>query len=188
MVLRSALEGDRLTVWRLDRLDRSLPHLVTTVEELRRGGVLFRSLSDPLDTSTATGLRCSGVFASFGQFERDRTTAGQLATDHDGHREGRVSTDAWAAPSRLMSTVPFREYCGGDVTLPVDRRPQLRPDPLAAAALAREERLTLERVARRRPGALRTASGDGQRSAGSVHHTIIATPPRPAHHPAGWPR
>ena len=55
VALSSATAGDRLTVWRLDRLGRSLPHLVTTVEDLGRRGVLFRSLSDPIDTSTASG-------------------------------------------------------------------------------------------------------------------------------------
>ncbi len=85
--------GDRLTVWRLDRLGRSLPHLVTTVEELGRRGVLFRSLSDPIDTSTATGRLMLGVFASFAQFERDliaeRTTAGLAALRAAGTPLGR---------------------------------------------------------------------------------------------------
>jgi len=84
--------GDRLTLWRLDRLGRSLPHLVTTVEDLGRQGVMFRSLSDPIDTSTATGRLMLGVFASFAQFERDviaeRTTAG-LAAPGCRHSEGR---------------------------------------------------------------------------------------------------
>jgi len=60
--------GDRLTVWRLDRLGRSLPHLVMTVEDLGRRGVMFRSLSDPIDTSSAAGRLMLGVFASFAQF------------------------------------------------------------------------------------------------------------------------
>jgi len=91
-VLSRLATGDRLTVWRLDRLGRSLPHLVTTVEDLGRRGVLFRSLSHPIDTSTATG-RMLGVFASFAQFERDliaeRTTAGLAALRAAGTPLGR---------------------------------------------------------------------------------------------------
>jgi len=94
-VLGHALEGDRLTVWRLDRLGRSLPHLVTTVEDLGRRGVMFRSLSDPIDTSTATGRLMLGVFASFAQFERDliaeRTSAGLAALRAAGTALGRPS-------------------------------------------------------------------------------------------------
>jgi len=92
-VLSRLAAGDRLTVWRLDRLGRSLPHLVTTVEDLGRHGVLFRSLSDPIDTSTATGRLMLGVFASFAQFERDliaeRTTAGLAALRAAGTPLGR---------------------------------------------------------------------------------------------------
>jgi len=92
-VLSRVGTGDRLTVWRLDRLGRSLPHLVTTVEDLGRRGVLFRSLSDPIDTSTATGRLMLGVFASFAQFERDliaeRTTAGLAALRAAGTALGR---------------------------------------------------------------------------------------------------
>ena len=92
-VLGLLLEGDRLTVWRLDRLGRSLPHLVTTVEDLGRRGVLFRSLSDPIDTSTASGRLMLGVFGSFAQFERDliaeRTTAGLAALRAAGTPLGR---------------------------------------------------------------------------------------------------
>lgn len=70
-VLAVVGEGDRLTVWRLDRLGRSLTHLVNTVDDLGRRGVAFRSLSDPVDTSTASGRMMLGIFASFAQFERD---------------------------------------------------------------------------------------------------------------------
>ena len=96
VALSSATAGDRLTVWRLDRLGRSLPHLVTTVEDLGRRGVLFRSLSDPIDTSTASGRLMLGVFASFAQFERDliaeRTSAGLAALRAAGTALGRPST------------------------------------------------------------------------------------------------
>ena len=94
-VLAKVVEGDRLTVWRLDRLGRSLTHLVSTVDDLGRRGVAFRSLSDPVDTSTATGRMMLGIFASFAQFERDliseRTMAGLAAIKASGTPLGRPS-------------------------------------------------------------------------------------------------
>ncbi len=88
--------GDRFTVWRLDRLGRSLPHLVATVDELGRRGIAFRSLQDPIDTATAAGRLMLGVFASFAAFERDliieRTKAGLAAAQANGGQLGRPST------------------------------------------------------------------------------------------------
>jgi len=84
-----------LTVWRHDRLGRSLTHLVSTVDDLGRRGVAFRSLSDPVDTSTATGRMMLGIFASFAQFERDliseRIMAGLAAIKASGTPLGRPS-------------------------------------------------------------------------------------------------
>ena len=55
-VLNKLQDGDTLLVWRLDRLGRSIPHLVTLVEELRERGVGFRSVCDDvIDTTSASG-------------------------------------------------------------------------------------------------------------------------------------
>ncbi len=54
-VLRTLSEGDTLVVWKLDRLGRSMRHLVTLIEDLRGRGVNFRSLTDSIDTSTPMG-------------------------------------------------------------------------------------------------------------------------------------
>ncbi|SUG37851.1 Phage DNA invertase [Salmonella enterica subsp. arizonae] len=54
-LLRTLSEGDTLVVWKLDRLGRSMRHLVVLVEELRERGVNFRSLTDSIDTSTPMG-------------------------------------------------------------------------------------------------------------------------------------
>ena len=75
---------DTLVVWRLDRLGRSMPHLVGLVEELLQRGVGFRSLQDGyIDTTTAAGELMFHVFSSLAQFERrliqERTTAGLTA-------------------------------------------------------------------------------------------------------------
>ena len=54
-LLRRLSVGDTLVVWKLDRLGRSMRHLVTLIEELRQRGVNFRSLTDSIDTSTPMG-------------------------------------------------------------------------------------------------------------------------------------
>lgn len=54
-LLRTLSEGDTLVVWKLDRLGRSMRHLVILVEELRERGINFRSLTDSIDTSTPMG-------------------------------------------------------------------------------------------------------------------------------------
>src|SRR3954447_13282721 len=66
--------GDTLVVWRLDRLGRSLPHLIETVSALVRQGVGFRSLQEQIDTTTSGGKLVFHVFHVFGalaEFERD---------------------------------------------------------------------------------------------------------------------
>jgi DNA invertase Pin-like site-specific DNA recombinase len=65
--------GDTLVIWRLDRLGRSLPHLLDVVEDLDRRGVHLRSLNDHIDTTTATGRLVFHVLASLAQFERELT-------------------------------------------------------------------------------------------------------------------
>ena len=73
-------EGDTLVVWKLDRLGRSLKHLIETIECLAECGVAFRSLTDGIDTSTAAGRMLFHVIGAIAQFERDlireRTHAG----------------------------------------------------------------------------------------------------------------
>ena len=81
----AALEpGDTLVAWRLDRLGRSMPHLVSLVEELLGKGIGFRSLLDgAIDTTTASGELMFNIFSSLAQFERrliqERTQAGLAA-------------------------------------------------------------------------------------------------------------
>jgi DNA invertase Pin-like site-specific DNA recombinase len=86
-------EGDTLCVWRLDRLGRSLPHLIDTVRGLEERGVGFRSLRESIDTTTPGGRLVFHVFASLAEFERDlireRTQAGLAAARARGRRGGR---------------------------------------------------------------------------------------------------
>ena len=91
----AALEaGDSLVVWRLDRLGRSMPHLVSLVEELLGKGIGFRSLQDgAIDTTTASGELMFNIFSSLAQFERrliqERTQAGLAAARARGRLGGR---------------------------------------------------------------------------------------------------
>jgi hypothetical protein len=56
--------------WKLDRLGRSLPHLIETVAALERCGIGFRSLTEAIDTTTLSGRLVFHLFAALGQFER----------------------------------------------------------------------------------------------------------------------
>src|SRR5271156_3935820 len=91
--------GDCLVVWKLDRLGRSLPHLLTTVSDLRARGIGFRSLTEQMDTATPQGEFLFHVFGALAQFERsliqERIQAGLAAARRRGRRGGRpVAIDA----------------------------------------------------------------------------------------------
>lgn len=86
--------GDTLLVWRLDRLGRSMPHLVALIEDLGKKGIRFRSLCDgAIDTTTASGELIFNIFSSLAQFERkliqERTKAGLDAARARGRQGGR---------------------------------------------------------------------------------------------------
>ena len=86
--------GDTLVVWRLDRLGRSMPHLVSLVEELLGKDIGFRSLLDgAIDTTTASGELMFNIFSSLAQFQRrliqERTQAGLAAARARGRLGGR---------------------------------------------------------------------------------------------------
>ncbi len=86
-------QGDVLVVWRLDRLGRSLKHLVQIVGDLEERGVGLRSLRESIDTTTPAGRLVFHVFASLAEFERDlireRTAAGLAAARARGRKGGR---------------------------------------------------------------------------------------------------
>ena len=86
-------DGDVLAVWRLDRLGRSLAHLIETIGALEARGVGFRSLTESIDTTTSGGRLIFHVFGALGQFERDlirdRTKAGLTAAAARGRKGGR---------------------------------------------------------------------------------------------------
>ena len=91
--LKECRKGDTLVVWKLDRLGRSLPHLVETVRNLVAQGVGFKSLQESIDTTTSGGKLIFHIFASLAEFERDlireRTNAGLSAARARGRNGGR---------------------------------------------------------------------------------------------------
>jgi DNA invertase Pin-like site-specific DNA recombinase len=112
--LRDALgfarDGDLLLVWKLDRLSRSLSHLVETVQELERRGIGFKSLTEGLDTSNSGGKAIFPLFAAIASVERtliqERTRAGLAAARQRGRIGGRpklLTTEKLAAAMKLLS-------------------------------------------------------------------------------------
>ncbi|MBT6229318.1 MAG: recombinase family protein [Candidatus Scalindua sp.] len=92
-VLDIVRPGDTLVVWKLDRLGRSLQHLISVVDELKGKDVYFRSLKENLDTSSSTGKLIFHIFGALAEFERDiireRTMAGLAAARARGRVGGR---------------------------------------------------------------------------------------------------
>ena len=91
--LKALRAGDTLVVWRLDRLGRSLPDLVRIITDLEQRGVAFESITERIETGTATGRLVFHVFASLAEFERgllrERTLAGLAAARARGRHGGR---------------------------------------------------------------------------------------------------
>ena len=97
--------GDTLLVWRLDRLGRSMQHLVTLVADLKGRGITFRSLHEGIDTSTINGELVFNIFASLATFERElireRTSAGLASARARGRLGGRPKKHNDATVQRI---------------------------------------------------------------------------------------
>ena len=91
--LSYARDGDTIVVWRLDRLGRSIQHLIQTVKELQERNIGFKSLQENIDTTTSGGKLVFHIFGALAEFERDlikeRTMAGLKAARARGHFGGR---------------------------------------------------------------------------------------------------
>lgn len=144
--------GDTLVVWRLDRLGRSLAHLVQVLVDLEVRGVGFRSLSEAIDTSTAGGRLIFHVMGAMAQFERDlvveRTQAGLAAARARGRCGGRPSV---MTPDKLDTA--RRLYQAREMTV------------AQIAAVVGVGRSTLYR-ALVKDGAVATSAGGHERRAG----------------------
>lgn len=120
--LQSLQPGDALIVWRLDRLGRSMVHLIWLIEEFRKKGVSFKSICDGyIDTTTASGELIFNIFSSLAQFERrliqERTMAGLSAARSRGKIGGRKkipSTDPKVKTAVKMhedKTIRIEDIC-----------------------------------------------------------------------------
>lgn len=111
--LAAALEylrtGDTLVVWRLDRLGRNLKHLVQTVEKLSEEGKHFASVTEQIDTGTATGKLVFHIFCALAEFERnltrERVNAGLKAARARGRVGGRKKEITESVIRRIVADV-----------------------------------------------------------------------------------
>jgi DNA invertase Pin-like site-specific DNA recombinase len=111
--------GDTLVVWRLDRLGRSLRHLIDTVTELQGKGIEFKSLTESIDTTTSSGKLVFHIFGALAEFEREiikeRTLAGLQAARARGRRGGpkrKLTAEQVQMAQTLYSTqMPVNEIC-----------------------------------------------------------------------------
>ncbi|EFO1583359.1 DNA-invertase [Escherichia coli] len=108
--------GDTLVVWKLDRLGRSMRHLVILVEELRERGINFRSLTDLIDTSTPMGRFFFHVMGALAEMEREliveRTRAGFAAARQEGRngvRKPKLTVEQWEQAGRLIESGIYQQ-------------------------------------------------------------------------------
>jgi DNA invertase Pin-like site-specific DNA recombinase len=108
--------GDTLVVWRLDRLGRSLRHLIETIGDVEQREVGFRSLTEGLDTTTAAGRLTLHIFAALAEFERalvlERTRTGLEAARARGRSGGRPTM---MSPEKVAAARALREW--GELTM-----------------------------------------------------------------------
>ncbi len=122
--LEKALEilraGDTLVVWRLDRLARSLKHLIELITDLEERKVGFKSLTESIDTTTSGGKLIFHIFGALAEFERgviaDRTRAGLAAARARGRLGGRPSKlspkqQKHAVKLYKKKKLPIKEIC-----------------------------------------------------------------------------
>ena len=117
-VLQQALahlrQGDVLMIWKLDRLGRSLRHLIEVVTDLAQRGIGFKSLQENLDTTTSSGKLVFHMFGALAEFERDlireRTQAGLIAARARGRLGGRPrGLSRQAEATALAAETLYRE-------------------------------------------------------------------------------
>lgn len=171
--LKSLRDGDVLIVWKLDRLGRTLTHLVSTVQNLSDRGIGLRVLTGKgaqIDTTTPSGRMVFGIFATLAEFERDmireRTMAGLAAARARGRKGGRKFALSKAQVRLAQAAMAQRDTSVSDLCkeLGIER---------AFAALRRREHVGL--VPPQPPPAVREPAGEGS---GKRHARDVAPTPR----------
>lgn len=134
--LKSLRPGDTLVVWKIDRLARSLRDLLDIMETLRESGCSFRSLTEPIDTSTSMGVFVLQILGAVAQLERsiirERVIAGQTAAMARGKRWGPPRTMDARQESKLV-----RQYLRGGHTYSSIARKFEVPPGVARCAILR---------------------------------------------------
>ena len=114
-----ARDGDAIVIWKLDRIGRSLPHVVGLVGDLQKRGVGLKVLTGDVDTTTATGRLVFGIFATLAEFERDliheRTMAGLAAARARGRSGGRPRVMTRQKLKAAMALMADRDNAARDV-------------------------------------------------------------------------
>ena len=114
-----ARAGDALAVWKLDRIGRSLPHIVQLVSDLRARDVGLKVLTGEIDTTSSTGRLVFGIFATLAEFERnlihERTLAGLAAARARGRMGGRPRMMTRAKLKTAMAMMADRDNAARDI-------------------------------------------------------------------------
>lgn len=132
--------GDTLVVWRLDRLGRSLRHLIDTITTLDEKGIGFKSLQENIDTTTSGGKLVFHIFGALAEFEREiireRTRAGLTAARSRGRAGGRPKALSAKQVQMLRNMASDKSLTVSDIcnTLGIGRTTfyRLAPPPLGA--------------------------------------------------------
>lgn len=118
-IMRNLRAGDTLVIWKLDRLGRSLRHLIHLTTQLVEKKVGLISLNDPIDTTTAQGRLNFGIFASLAEFEREliseRTQAGLKSARARGRKGGRPK--GMSKEAQEKATIAEALYINGTITV-----------------------------------------------------------------------
>ncbi len=118
--LKSLRAGDLLTVWKLDRLGRSLQHLIDVVTDLENRQIGFQSLTENIDTTCPTGKLIFHIFGSLAEFERglirERVKAGLAAAKKKGKKFGRPE-----ALNEQAKALAIAMYNGGATKIDIAR-------------------------------------------------------------------
>lgn len=117
--LKALRAGDTLYIWRLDRLGRSLKHLVQLINQLQDMDCSLVSIKENIDTSTPTGKLTFHIFASLAEFERDliceRTKAGLLSARARGRMGGRPQKLSEKEKSMIRQLMKDRNNSASDI-------------------------------------------------------------------------